>query len=108
VIFLYFCISDRNHVLTGNGLEKKESSRTDVYQLQQMRGCDEYDNEGNKSTDRLMDIKARKTNTTSFLRPPQKSDLSSEEGSESGSDSKCMKSRKKEINPTTQSQNGIR
>ena len=54
----------------GNGLEKKENSRADVYQLQQMRGSDDYDNEGNKSTDRLMDIKARKTNTTSFLRPP--------------------------------------
>ena len=92
----------------GNGLEKKENSRADVYQLQQMRGSDDYDNEGNKSTDRLMDIKARKTNTTSFLRPPQKSNLSSEEGSESGSDSKGKKSRKTGINPTSQSQKGIR
>ena len=89
----------------GNGLQPKEDSRADMYQLHQMRGSNEYDNEGNKSTDCLMDVKARKTNTTSFLRPSQKSDFCSDEGSESGCDSKAKRSRKNEINPSSQSQN---
>ena len=80
----------------GNSLQKDSNGRTDVYQLQQMRGSgDEYANEGNKSTDRLMDMKEGKTNVTTFLRPSQKSDLSSEEGSESGFDRKCKKNRKR-------------
>ena len=91
-----------------------------MYQLQQMsnsRGSNslDYDNEeGNKSTDRLMDIKknGRKTNTStsSFLRSSsvqQKSDLSSEEGSENGSNSRNKKNRKKGTNLQSQSQNGI-
>ena len=89
----------------GNGLQKASSA--DVYQLQQIsssRGSTlDYDNEGdgNKSTDRLMDIKnGRKTNTSttsSFLRSSstqQKSDLSSEEGSENGSNSRNKRNRK--------------
>ena len=75
----------------------------------------DYDHEeGNKSTDRLMDIKknGRKTNTStsSFLRSsstPQKSDLSSEEGSENGSNSRNKKNRKKGTHLQSQSQNGI-
>ena len=93
-----------------------------MYQLQQMsnsRGSNSLDytnnEEGNKSTDRLMDIKknGRKTNTStsSFLRSSssvqQKSDLSSEEGSENGSNSRNKKNRKKGTNLQSQSQNGI-
>ena len=102
----------------GNGLQKASSA--DVYQLQQIsssRGSTlDYDNEGdgNKSTDRLMDIKnGRKTNTSttsSFLRSSstqQKSDLSSEEGSENGSNSRNKRNRKKGTNLITQSQIGI-
>ena len=105
----------------GNGLQKASSA--DVYQLQQIsssRGSTlDYDNEGegNKSTDRLMDIKnGRKTNastTSSFLRSSslqqQKSDLSSEEGSENGSNNnRNKKNRKKGTNLNSQSQRGIK
>ena len=104
----------------GNGLQKASSA--DVYQLQQIsssRGSTlDYDNEGdgNKSTDRLMDIKnGRKTNastTSSFLRSSslqqQKGDLSSDEGSENGSNNRNKKNRKKGTNLVSQSQKGIR
>ena len=112
--------SDQNHISVGNGLQKASSA--DVYQLQQMsssRGSTlDYDNEGegNKSTDRLMDIKnGRKTNastTSSFLRSSslqqQKGDLSSDEGSENGSNNRNKKNRKKGTNLVSQSQKGIR
>ena len=120
-VYEYFSFinwSDQNHVSVGNGLQKASSA--DVYQLQQIsssRGSTlDYDNEGdgNKSTDRLMDIKnGRKTNTSttsSFLRTSstqQKSDLSSEEGSENGSNSRNKKNRKKGTNLLTQSQIGV-
>ena len=89
--------------MVGNGLQK-DNTRTDVYQLQQIGRNDDYNNEGHESTDHLMAVKARKTNATSLLRPLQKSDLSSEEGSESGSDTKFKKKRKGGISLTSQLQ----
>ena len=80
----------------GNGL-KKNSRSIDLFQLEQIGGNnDDYDNERHESTDYLMDIKGRKTNSVSFFRPLQKSDLSSEEGSESGFDNKSKTKRKGE------------
>ena len=108
MFLLLFIRSEHSHFLMRNGVQK-DSSRTDVYQLQQRKETNEdYNNEGNKSTDRLMDIKEKKTNATSFLRPTQKSDLSSEEGSENGSDTKSKKNRKKGISLTYQSQKRMR
>ena len=103
----HFCIyilkrSQHNRLPIGNGLQK-DHNRTELYQLQQIGGNDDYNNEGHESTDHLMDIQARKTNSTSFFRPLQKSDLSSEEGSESGSETKCKKKRKGGIKGVTSS-----
>ena len=99
------------HIFIGNGIqEDNSSSQTDQnFQMQQIGGrSNHYEtNDGkNKSTDRLMDINTRKTNTSStstFLRPSQqKCDLSSEEGSESGADIKRIKNRKKGTSASTQ------
>ena len=98
------------HIFIGNGIqEENNSSQADQhFQMQQIGGrSNHYEtNDGkNKSTDRLMDINTRKTNTTTstFLRPSQqKCDLSSEEGSESGADIKRIKNRKKGKSTSTQ------
>ena len=98
------------HIFIGNGIqEDNSSSQTDQnFQMQQIGGrSNHYEtNDGkNKSTDRLMDINTRKTNTSTstFLRPSQqKCDLSSEEGSESGADIKRIKNRKKGTSASTQ------
>ena len=89
----------------GNGIENDLRTRkTDLYQLQQIVENDDYTNDGHESTDRLMEINTSKTRSVSFLRNRHKSDLSSEEGSESGSDTKCKKKRKGAINLTGQLQ----